>query len=649
MSTATSAVIDRVLDGRYRVESLLAKGGMASVYSATDLRLERKVALKIMHAHLAGDDEFVTRFRQEARTAARLSHPHVVSVFDQGEDDGYVFLAMELVEGHTLREVIKEHGAHSVRDAAAYLDPVLQALAAAHEAGLAHRDVKPENVLIRTDGMVKVADFGLARAVTAATASQSNELVWGTAAYLAPEQVQRGRTDERSDIYSAGLLFYELLTGVKAFPGDSPVQVAYAHVHHDVPRAADQVATVPAEIDAFIQWASATDPERRPTDGSAALTQLRHSVGQLSDGELDALPGQRLPDDGDLTQAFDHTRPLRAADTMAVPRAAPEHYARTHGNRPARPARPVRASAAPRRPRRRLSVAGWLLGILLVLIGAGGAGAAWYFTEGPGVHSPVPTLVGLTQTEATEALDAEELDTVVELAYSETMAADVVMAASHEPGTSLRHGTDVTLTVSQGPERYAVPPVIGRTLEQAEPMIADANLTMAEPDLVFDESIPKGQVISVEPQEGAELKPEAEVTLTVSKGREPIEISDVTGQPQEDAEETLNDAGFTVSVSPDRVFSDSVDEGHVVSQSPASGTGYRNDPVTLTISKGPELVEVPSVVGDQFSEAEEVLTEAGFTVTREDLIGGYFGTVRRQSIEPGEMVPKGTEIVLEVV
>ncbi len=624
---------------------------MAAVYRATDLRLDRRVALKIMHAHLARDEEFVTRFRQEARTAARLSHPHVVSVFDQGEDDDLVFLAMELVEGRTLREVITGHGAHSVRDAVAYLDPVLQALAAAHEAGLAHRDVKPENVLIRPDGMVKVADFGLARAVTAATSSHSNELVWGTAAYLAPEQVERGRTDERSDIYSAGLLLYELLTGVKAFPGDSPVQVAYAHVHGEVPRAADTVATVPAEIDAFIQWAAATDPERRPTDGAAALTELRHSVRQLSESELDALPGQQ-PADNDLTQAFDHTRPLRATDTLAVPRQAPEHYARTSGNKPrkvrqTRP--PAPASAAPRRPRRRMKVAGWLLGILLVLIGATGAGAAWYFTEGPGVHSPVPTLVGLTETEAREALDAEELDTVVELEYSETVPVEEVMAASHPAGTSLRHGTDVTLTVSQGPERYAVPPVVGKTLDQATPMIEEANLTVAEPERVYDEKIPEGQVMSVAPEEGEQLKPGSEVTLTVSQGREPIEIVDVTGQPESDGVNVLSEAGFEVTVAPERVFSDSVEEGRVVSQTPAEGTGFRGDTVTLTISKGPELIEVPSVIGKQWGEAQQILTGAGFEVSRKNVLGGYFGTVRTQSVKAGEMVPRGTEIVLEIV
>ena len=634
-----------VINDRYEIHKRVGRGGMADVFLARDLLLDRQVAIKVLFPEYAIDPNFVERFRREAQAAANLSHPNIVNVYDWGKYEGTYFIAMEYVHGRSLAEILKTNTRLTPKQSAEIASEVAAALGHAHEAGLAHRDIKPENVLIRDDGTVKVADFGLARAVSAATSSHSSELVWGTAAYLAPEQVERGRTDERSDIYSVGLLFYELLTGVKAFPGDNAVQVAYAHVHGQVPRAADTVSTVPAEIDAFIQWASANDPERRPTDGSAALTELRHSVRQLSDGELDALPGRRLAEDPDLTQAFDHTRPLRATDTVAVPRAEPGHYARTHGNRPAKPTRPV----APRRPRRRVKALGWVLGILLVLVAAAGAGAAWYFTEGPGVHSPVPTLVGLTESDARAALDAQDLDAVVELAYSETIAPDIVMEASHEPGTVLRHGTDVTLTVSQGPERYAVPPVIGRTLEQAVPMIEDANLVAADPVMVYDETIPEGQVISVDPEEGAELKPDSEVTLTVSQGREPIEIVDVTGQPQDDAEEALSDAGFSVSIAPDRVFSDSVEEGRVVSQSPESGTGFRGDQVTLTISKGPKLIEVPNVIGKQWGEAESLLKDAGFEVGREDLAGGYFSTVRFQSIDPGEMVPKGTEIILTVL
>lgn len=292
---------------------------------------------------------------------------------------------------------------------------------------------------------------------------------------------------------------------------------------------------------------------------------------------------------------------------------------------------------------------GWLLGILLVLIAGTGAGAAWYFTEGPGVHSAVPQLEGLTEEEAVEALDAEDLDAVVETEYSESVQPGIVLEASHEPGTTLRHGTDVTLSVSQGPERYAVPPVIGRSLEQAEEMVQEANLTLAEPEQVFDETIPEGQIISVEPAEGALVRPDTEVTVTVSQGREPIEVPDVVDQPQDQAEQSLTAAGFEVVISPTEVFDDDVEEGSVAAQSPADGTGFRGDTITLTISQGPELIEVPDVVSDQFSDAEQILVEAGFVVEREDLAGGFFGTVRSQSVEPGEEVPRGTEIILTVV
>ncbi len=273
-------MIDRVIDGRYRVQSHLAEGGMASVYRALDLRLDRPVALKVMRPDLARDADFVSRFRREARASARLAHPHVVSVFDQGEDDDIVFLAMELVEGRTLREVVATEAPLPTRRATEIVDQVLQALTAAHRAGIVHRDIKPENVLISTTGEVKVADFGLARAVTTGSMSRTSDLLWGTAAYLSPEQVEHGQADERTDVYAVGLVLYELLTGVKAFPGDSPVQVAFQHVHGEVPTAADRVPTVPAEMDVLIRQATATDPQRRPPDAAALRRELRRSVAR---------------------------------------------------------------------------------------------------------------------------------------------------------------------------------------------------------------------------------------------------------------------------------------------------------------------------------------------------------------------------------
>jgi len=233
-SAGPFSLVDRVLDGRYRVLSRLADGGMATVYVALDQRLDREVALKVMRPDLAKDEAFVSRFRREARSAAKLSHPNVVAVYDQGEDDGEVFLAMELVNGLTLRQVMQAEGPMTPRAALDVIDPVLQALGAAHSAGLIHRDVKPENVILRDDGMVKVADFGLARAMAAGTANTQTGVLLGTVAYLSPEQVERGIADARSDVYAAGLLLFEMLTGSKAFIGDSAIHVAYQHVHNDV-------------------------------------------------------------------------------------------------------------------------------------------------------------------------------------------------------------------------------------------------------------------------------------------------------------------------------------------------------------------------------------------------------------------------------
>src|SRR6476469_5483969 len=263
---------------------------MASVYLALDTRLEREVALKVMRPGLAADETFVSRFRREARSAARLSHPHVVAVFDQGEDDGSMFLAMEYVPGQTLREVMQAEGPLTPRAALDIMDPVLQALSAAHRAGIIHRDVKPANVILREDGVVKVADFGLARAVTAATTTNASGTLLGTVAYLSPEQVERGIADARSDVYAAGLVLYEMLTGRKAFDGDSPIHVAYQHVHGSVPMPSTSVPTVPTELDQLVALATARYPDKRPANAGDYIAEVRRSRSMMTTAELDLRP-----------------------------------------------------------------------------------------------------------------------------------------------------------------------------------------------------------------------------------------------------------------------------------------------------------------------------------------------------------------------
>ena len=287
----------RVLDGRYLIGSRIARGGMATVYEATDLRLDRTVAVKVMHPGLGDDDEFAARFVAEARAAAKLSHPNVVAVFDQGNDDGTVFLAMELIPGHTLRDTIGKEAPLSTARTLALLEPVVSALAAAHRAGLIHRDVKPENVLIADDGRIKVADFGLAKAMSATTQHTATGVLIGTVSYVAPELVVEGRSDARADVYAVGVILYELLTGKKPHEGETPIQVAYKHVHEDVPPPSRRVPGIPDYVDALVARATARDREQRPADAGVLLHHLRRvnqavSAGVRSDPELvdDLLP-----------------------------------------------------------------------------------------------------------------------------------------------------------------------------------------------------------------------------------------------------------------------------------------------------------------------------------------------------------------------
>src|SRR4051794_18989484 len=316
---APDPMTGRVLDRRYRIGSRIARGGMASVYEATDLRLDRTVAVKVMHPGLGDDNEFAERFVREARAAARLSHPNVVAVYDQGDDDGTVFLAMELIPGHTLRDVIRKESPMAPARALALIEPVLSALAAAHRAGLIHRDIKPENVLIADDGRVKVADFGLAKAVSAETQhTATGGVLIGTVSYLAPELVVSGRSDARADVYAAGVVLYELLTGTKPHEGESPIQVAYQHVHHDVPPPSRVVPGLPAYVDALVARATARDRELRPADAAVLLHQLHRVSHALAEGVLD---------DADLTADLTPLRmQVEALEAPSADDTAPEPF-----------------------------------------------------------------------------------------------------------------------------------------------------------------------------------------------------------------------------------------------------------------------------------------------------------------------------------
>jgi len=630
-SPGPSSLIDRVLDGRYRVLSHLADGGMATVYVALDERLDREVALKVMRADLAKDESFVERFRREARSAARLSHPNVVAVYDQGEDDGQVFLAMELVNGLTLRQVMHSEGPMTVRAALDIFDPILQALGAAHSAGLIHRDVKPENVLLREDGTVKVADFGLARAIATTTSTAQTGLLLGTVAYLSPEQVERGVADARSDVYAAGLLLFEMLAGSKAYVGDSAIHVAYQHVHSEVPLPSSRVATVPAGLDQVVARATAREPDERPRDANELLAEVRRARQALTPAELDRLPGAVFGSATDSTIAMSRTAVVPAAMLSNRPGA----------DRPRRGSRWRLPDLGPWGGRRS-NIA--LVALALVLAAA----TFLFFAAGPGAKTAVPRVVGSTVEVAQKALTQAHLDTKVVKSYDEIVRVGVVLAGDPPAGREVRRGSTVTLTISQGPERHEVPSLVGRTQTDAQDRVTGALLTVGTVTKAYSETVPEGQVISSSPAAGTALKRAAPVALVISQGRQPITLTDWTGQPVDLAVATMTKARLKVDAT-QQSFSDTVPKGSVISQSPATGTLFRGDLVTLVVSKGPELVQVPDVFGQQEREARSLLEGLGFKVQIERALGGLFGTVRLQSIPAGTKAPQGTTIILTVV
>ncbi len=646
VSSPGDALIGRTLDGRYRVLRRLADGGMATVYLAVDERLDREVALKVMRPHLVHDESFVTRFRREARSSASLSHPNVVAVFDQGEDDGNIFLAMEYVPGQTLREVLRAEGALSPRAALDVLEPVLLALAEAHASGLIHRDVKPENVILNTNGTVKVADFGLARAVSSQTMTSSSGLLLGTVAYLSPELVERGVADARSDVYAAGLVLFEMLTGTKAFTGETAIHVAYQHVHGGVPVPSSRVPDLPPALDELVAVATARDPDERPADAGAFLALVRQTRTTLSLGDLDARPEGRAAVVAAAVPTSTAALPLHqgagaVADAsglqsgvVALPRSDTAAM-----SIPPPALRGVVVAGPHARPRR-----WWPAVVGSALIAAL---TAWFFFLGPGATATVPSVVGSTEEEAVEAVRAASLEPSVSRAFDEKVPTGTVVSVQPGAGETTQRGAQVAVVVSKGPERYAVPPVVGMTLAEARARIGEVNLAVGKVTEAFNEKVPEGQVVSAKPGPGASLKKGTAVAMTVSKGREPIKVPDLTGKDAGNASRTLKDLGLRVDASATE-NSDTVPKGRVVRQDPRDGTLFRGDTVRLVVSKGPVLVEVPNVVGQRLDEARRALEGAGFTVEVRRALGGFFGRVRLQDPEGGR-APKGSTVTITIV
>ncbi|MFD8376027.1 Stk1 family PASTA domain-containing Ser/Thr kinase [Streptomyces sp. NPDC059688] len=639
-TTLQDPLVGQVLDGRYRVEARIAAGGMATVYRALDTRLDRVLALKVMHPALATDGSFVERFIREAKSVARLDHPNVVQVFDQGTDGSYVYLAMEYIAGCTLRDVLRERGAVQPRAALDILEPVLAALGAAHRAGFVHRDMKPENVLIGDDGRVKVADFGLVRSVD--TVTSTTGAVLGTVSYLAPEQIEQGTADPRVDVYACGVVLYEMLTGEKPHSGDSPAQVLYKHIHDDVPPPSALVPGLPYELDGLVASATARDPGVRPHDAVALLALVRGARQGLTAEQLDRLPPQALTAEHDIAE--DRTSVIPRSLTVPRPLPVNEDPAEDGVHRTSRlqspPPEPPRAA---RRPRRGLLAV--LAAVLLVFgVGAG----VWYINSGQ--FTEVPPLVTKTEAQAGQRLKAAGLDVgKVERAYDDTVERGRVISSDPSPGSRIRDNGSVKLTVSLGPETVNVPDLRGQPLAKARARLkADA----LEPGMVtrqFSDDVDKGSVIATTPAAGTKRHAGSAIALTVSKGRA-VAVPDVTGDDPDSARQTLTDAGLKVEIAAEPITSEDYDKGKVAAQSPEQGReAAEGDTVKLTLSKGPPMIQVPDVVGDSVDDAHKALEGAGFEVDEDRGLLGLFGdTVKKQSVAGGDRAPKGSTITITI-
>ncbi len=612
-------LVGQTIDGRYLVRARLARGGMATVYEAVDLRLDRVVALKVMHRHLAEDPDFVARFEREAKSAARLSHPHVVAVYDQGHSDNLIYLAMEMVPGRTLRDVMRDFGPLTPEQALVILDPVLEGLAAAHAAGFVHRDIKPENVLLADDGRVKVADFGLARAVSTSNTSATQGLIMGTVAYLSPEQVERGDADERSDLYAAGILLFEMVTGQTPHAGDSPLSVAYAHVNNDVPAPSKIQPTVPPEIDALVVRATRREANLRYQRAAEFLADVRRIRANLPP-----------------------PRPfVESHDTLVVDAST---AARLAAGKPVAPSPDVSPAIADTRPRRRKGP--WIaLVIFLVVLGSGLGG--WLLATGKSV--PTPDIVGQSTAAATEILSAAGLSLVVtEEQFSEELPADQVISSDPAPSAGVREGGAVGVVVSKGPERYVIPNVQGLTAAEATAALTGANLVIGSTTSVFDDRVPANAVSGTSPEIGTEVKPGTSVDIAVSKGPKPVSIPAVVGKKAQVAASALADLGLIVVTK--EKFSEQVADGLVIAIRPGEGTVVDSGTeVDLVTSKGPPPVEVPSLVDMPKNKAISTLKGLGLKPKVLEAAATPLDRVYSQDPPAGTMIPKGSQVIIRII
>ena len=630
-----SDLTGELIDNRYLLQRLIASGGMATIYAGIDTRLDRPVAVKIMHAHLANDEAFVSRFIKEAKATAALSHPNIVSIQDQGWNEGgppAVFLVMELVEGSTLRDFLNQQGAVSIEQMFQLMTPVISALAAAHKIGIIHRDIKPENILISKDGRVKVADFGLARNMAIGqTMTVESSVVLGSVSYLSPEQVQRGVADARSDIYAVGIVLFEMLTGGKPYEGETPIQIAYRHVNDRIPTLQSIKSDIPITISDLVHAATAPNPDHRPKDAEELLNKFREIQAQIDPKKRQMSLELDLPPS--MTKSVAKRGKVSVGSALE---GLKEKTSQLISTKPIKVSKPedsigTKKRKVSKRVKRNRIIA------LLLLIGLVFGG---FRLLNIGKIS-VPSLVGMSQTEASKSLEPLGLDLeIIEEVFSEDIPKGRIIASKPGGGGKISPDKKVGLILSKGQERILIPRLNGLTPDVASAQLSSLGLTVGEINEIFDMKIAAGYVIATEPKETMAVKRKTIVNLIVSKGIEQISLQSYVGKGGEQALSELTEMGFDVDAA--YKFSDSVFKGQVISQSPEKmesiGKGSKID---LTISKGPEFVFVPNVLGKNKNDASLDLENLGLRVK----IKGS-GKVNNISPAIGAKVKQGAVITL---
>lgn len=628
-----SDLTGELIDNRYQLTRLMATGGMATIYEALDTRLDRKVAVKIMHAHLAQDEQFVERFIREAKAAAALSHPNIVAVQDQGWNQSgipAIFLVMELIEGHTLREYLNEQGKLNFGDGIKFLLPVLSALAAAHRIGIVHRDLKPENILISREGRIKIADFGLAKGPTLGGAmTAESSVILGSVSYLSPEQVQRGVADSRSDVYSVGITAFEMFTGKKPYEGAEPIQIAYKHVNERVPKISSLEDKVPRDLDELIYAATDPDPDKRPRDAGKfyeSLSGISHALN---------------PNEKQLSLELDI--PIEPMRPKKQPKSLRKKIREISQSLPI----PIETTAevskkkrASKRVRRNRKIA-FFLAVLVGIVG-------WYLLIGPGSRIVVPSTVGANQSEVKAALAPLGLTSlVVEKRFSEDIAEGRVIQSIPEAGGRVDQGATVKLILSKGPERFILPQVAGLTIEAARALIGKMPVALQPDSEEFNTKIPKGYVIESDPPSGEKVKRNALVVLRVSKGIEQVALASYIGKSSDQALNELQDAGF--SVKPKYEFSETKLAGEVISQTPVGGgTADKGSKITIVISKGTQYAYIPNIFSIEEAKAVRALKDLELKVVVKKIGAKSVKKVTNISPKVGTKVKRGSTVTITV-